>query len=445
MAEKTVEYQQPEIEQLDRDEMLALQDRKLAAMGARLAQSPDWCAHLGKAGLHPKDLADRQALAAVPTLEKKDLHHLYPFPMLTVPTEQVIRFFATSGTTGPPVLFGFSRRDLEELLAAQMSRVLRTAGFRPGDRVFQGHSYGMWIGGPAVDIGLQALGATNFPIGPGRAELAVTWMRDHAYTACFMSPLWLIHLAKVAVEQGLDPRTDWKSLRVGAVGGMSVTAGLLDAIAAPMADGFQSQVTYGTTEAGGPILGASCPYSRDDYEMHLINDDTVMTEILDPDTLMPVGPGEVGEIVITTLDKEASPVLRWRTRDLVRLSNKPYDCPCGRKGLGRFSLIIGRSDDMLKIRGTIVFPSQVEDVVATTEGAVTDAWQIYVDKKDLELDAATVAVERQRSAEISPEVLAENVGRALRSRTGVRLEVECHEEGALPRYEGKAVRVLVKD
>jgi phenylacetate-CoA ligase len=178
--------------------------------------------------------------------------------------------------------------------------------------------------------------------------------------------------------------------------------------------------------------------------MHLINEDTVLTEILDPETFKPVGPGEIGEIVVTTLDKEASPVVRWRTRDLVRLADKPHDCPCGRKGMTTIGRIIGRSDDMLKVRGVIVYPSQIEDVVAATQGTVKEAWQIYVDMPGGAPKHMVVAVECERGFNAPPETLAITIERSLTSRLGLKVPVECHPEGTLPRYEAKAQRVQVR-
>lgn len=436
--------QHPEIESLDRDGILAIQRAKLAALGKRLAARPEWASRFARAGLKPEDLADPQALAAVPMLEKSDLRALYPFPMLGVPMESVVRFCATSGTTGLPVLFGSTARDFEELLPWQMTRSFRCGGLRPGDRVFQGHGYGLWIGGVSMDIGLRAYGAVNFPVGPGRGELAVQWLRDHGLTACIMSPLWLARLADIARGQGIDPRRDWK-LRTGLLGGQGVVPEFFRQIEQQMPEGFRANNIYGTTESGGPNLGVTCPHSRDADEMHLINEDTVLTEIVDSRTLKPVPPGEVGEIVVSTLDKEGSPVVRWNTHDLVRLSNKPYDCACGRRGLPRVSYIIGRSDDMLKIRGVIVFPSQVEEVIAATAGIAKDAWQIYVDRSDRVLEQATVAIERTRDCSASAADLERNVAEALRGRLGVSLKVACSEPGTLPRYEGKAQRVLVRD
>src|SRR6185503_17046772 len=185
-----------------------------------------------------------------------------------------------------------------------------------------------------------------------------------------------------------------------------------------------------------------CPYSHDSDSMHLVNEDTVLTEILDPATLKPAAPGEVGEIVVTTLDKEASPVVRWRTRDLVRLAAEPYGCPCGRKGLPLIGRIIGRSDDMLKVRGVIVFPSQVEDIIAATPGTVKEAWQIYVETVDETIQSMTVAIEAAKGANRAPADLAGAVAHSLGSRLGLKVPVECHAEGTLPRYEAKAVRVL---
>ncbi len=434
----------PEIESLDRDAIRALQARKLTDLGERLAASPDWCEHFAEAGMHPRDLAAADGLANAPTLEKSDLRARYPFPMLTVDASQVTRFFATSGTTGLPVLFGFTHRDLHQILAVQVARQLFCIGVRPGERAYQGYGYGLWIGGPAHELGLQELGVTCFPVGPGRSELVVQWMRDQAWDVVTTSPLFLAHLVRVARDNGIDPKRDWK-VRKAIIGGQSVSRAFREQLEAEMPAGFRAHNTYGATESGGPNIGTSCRYAHDRDEMHLINEDTVITEILDPKTLKPVGPGEVGEIVVTTLDKEASPVVRWRTRDLVRISEKPYDCECGRRGMPTIGRIIGRSDDMLKVRGALVFPSQVEDVIAGTPGTVKEAWQIYVDTVDGSPRSMTVAIECEDGHNGDPSDLADMVARGLSSRLGLKVPVECHQQGTLPRYESKARRVLVKE
>jgi phenylacetate-CoA ligase len=433
----------PEIESLDRDAIKALQARKLAALGERLAASPEWCEHFAAAGMHPRDLAAADGLANAPTLEKSDLRERYPFPMLTVEVSEVARFFATSGTTGLPVMFGFTPQDMRNL-ATQVARMIFSAGVRPGDRVYQGYGYGLWMGGPAHDLGLQELGATCFPVGPGRAELVVQWLRDQAWDVATASPLFLSHLIRVAKEHNIDPKKDWQ-LRRAIIGGQSVSRAFREELEAEMPAGFEAYNNYGTTESGGPNLGTPCPHSYHRDEMHLINEDAVISEILDPETMKPVRPGEIGEVVVTTLDKEASPVVRWRTHDLVRISDNPYDCECGRHGMPTIGRIIGRSDDMLKVRGVLVFPSQVEDVIAGTPGTVKEAWQIYVDTVDGTPETITVAIECESGYSGDPTDLADAVARSLSSRLGLKVPVECHQHGTLPRYEAKAQRVLVKE
>jgi phenylacetate-CoA ligase len=355
----------------------------------------------------------------------------------------VSRFCSTSGTTGLPVLFGYTERDLNELLANQVARQLYCHGLRPGDRGYNGFGFGLWIGGVAYDLGMAKLGMVDFPVGPGRGDLVVEWMRDMDWAFASVSPLFLATLARTARERGIDPKTDWK-LRYAVIGGQSVSRAFRDELEAEMPEGFRTFNTYGTTEAGGPIVSTTCPHSHERDEMHLINEDTVLTEILDPQTFEPVGPGEVGEIVVTTLDKQASPVVRWRTRDLVRVSDRPFGCACGRKGMMNIGRIVGRSDDMLKVRGVIVYPSQIEDVLAATEGTVKEAWQIYVDSLDQAPKQIAVAIECERGYKGSTDDLAAAVGRSLTSRLGLKVPVECHPEGTLPRYEAKAQRVQVR-
>lgn len=442
MAQPKESMLHPEIERLDRDDIAALQTKKLAALGKRLAAAPEWVAHFKTNGVHPADLADPEALAQVPFLDKTALRERYPFPLLTVPAEKVARFCATSGTTGLPVLFGFTARDIA-LLGKQVARQLHCQGSRAGDRGYNGFGFGLWVGGFAFDLGMAELGMVNFPIGPGRSELVVEWLRDMRLKFASVSPVFLATLIRTAREKGIDPKRDWV-LRHAVIGGQSVSRAFRDELEAEMPDGFMTYNTYGTTEAGGPVVSSTCDHSHARDEMHLINEDTILTEILDPETMKPVGPGEVGEIVVTTLDKEASPVVRWRTRDLVRLSERPYDCPCGRKGMRSIGRIIGRSDDMLKVRGVIVYPSQIEDVVAATKGTVKEAWQIYVDSLGSAPKRMVVAVECERSWNAPREELAAAIERSLTARLGLKVPVECHPEGTLPRYEAKAQRVQVR-
>lgn len=439
----TQELYDPAVEALQFDDLQRLQRQKLAMLGQRLATSAEWCEHFAQSGLKPTDLADPQALAAVPFLEKSDLRGRYPFPYLTEDPASISRFCATSGTTGLPVLFGFTPDDLK-LLSVQVARQLHCNGLRAGDRGYNGFGFGLWVGGLAFDMGMAELGMTNFPVGPGRSEMVVAWMRDMQFSFAAVSPIFLATLVRVAREQGIDPKTDW-ALKAAVIGGQSVSLAFRDELEGELPADFRTYNTYGTTEAGGPVVSTSCTHSHVDDEMHLINEDSVLTEILDTKTMKPVGPGEVGEIVLTTLDKQASPVVRWRTRDLVRVSENPWDCPCGRKGMMKISRLIGRTDDMLKVRGVIVFPSQIEDVIASTPGAVKEAWQIYVDQLEPAPKKMTVAVEYSRGFNGPPEDFCQTMAKNLSGRLGLKVPVEAHPEGTLPRYEAKAQRVLVRN
>jgi phenylacetate-CoA ligase len=436
-------FAHPDVETLDRAALEALQERKLRALGERLAHHSEWVEHFASFGMKPNDLRDRASLRHVPTLEKSVLRARYPFPFLTVPMDEVARFCATSGTTGLPVMFGYTQRDVKTLMAYQMSRLLCAAGVERGERVYQGYGYGLWVGGVVMDWGLLAYGCTNFGIGPGRADAVVQWLRDHQYTACTMSPLWLMTLVNAAKSQGIDPKRDWR-LRLGLFGGQSVSAAFRTELEAEMPGGFMAQNIYGSTESGGPNHAISCRHSHDADQMHLINEDTILTEILNPETLEPVSPGETGEIVFTTLEREASPVVRWRTRDLVKLAEDPYGCGCGRRAFPLIGRIIGRTDDMLKVRGSMLFPSQIEDCIASLSSTVNEAWQIYVDREDKVLEELIVAVERRNDASQSADGIRDGLERSIRARLGIRVNVEVHPEGSLPRYEAKATRVLVR-
>jgi phenylacetate-CoA ligase len=431
---------EPKIESLDAEDLQAIQKSKLSMLGKRLAKSQEWTDHFKSSGLSPTDLGDPDSFMAAPFLEKADLRERYPFPLLSEQVSNVSRFCATSGTTGLPVLFGFTEAD-QKLLARQVARQLHCNDVRAQDRGYNGFGFGLWVGGLAYDLGMQELGMTNFPVGPGRSEMVVQWLKDMEISFAAVSPIFLATLIRTARELGIDPANDWK-LKTAVIGGQSISLAFRDELEADLPAGFRTYNTYGTTESGGPVVSTTCAYSHDDDEMHLINEDTVLTEILDPSTMKPVSPGEIGEIVVTTLDKQASPVVRWRTRDLVRLSKNPYDCPCGRKGMPKIGRLVGRSDDMMKVRGVIVYPSQIEDVIASTQGAVKEAWQIYVDRLDQAPKEMTIAIEVDRNFDGSSQLVIDAISRSLSSRLGLKVPVEAHEEGTLPRYEAKAQRVL---
>lgn len=429
-----------DLTRLDRDRIVAIQRQALGLLADRLSRSPQWREHFSSAGMVPEDLKAADGLSNAPFLGKPDLRARYPFPFLTVDVERVERFMATSGTTGQPVLFGMTARDYFDLLPRQMRRILEAAGVRRGMRAYQGYGYGLWIGGPALDVGFRTMACPTVPLGPGRGELAARWLRDHAYEVASMSPLWLMSLLSHAREQGIDPKIDW-SLKLAILGGQSVSTEFRAQLEAQLPDGFRSRNIYGTTEAGGPILAISTEESHDSDELQLVNEDTVLTEFLDPETLKPVGPGEVGEIVVTTLGREASPVVRWRTHDLVRLPANPY-ASARYPGMPRIGRIIGRSDDMLKVKGVIVFPSQIEDIVTAVPGTVKEAWQIYFDRDATTFTDLHVAVEADPALARPGDQIEADIAREIRSRLGIGARIVCSPHGTLPRYEAKAVRVL---
>ncbi len=330
----------PEIERLDRDDILEIQRDKLVRLGKRLAGSLEWSAHFRAHGMNPRDLGDPQGFAAAPMLTAGDLEARAPFPMLTAQPHQVARFFAAFGGAGAPVLSGYTERDHDRTLARQMARLLHCVGVRPGDRAYQGYGYALDIEGAAFDAGFRALGATVFPVGPGREDLAAQWMRDLEWTVAALPLAGLSDLIRTARRQGVDPGRDWRlrrTLSVLEAGAVPDRDDFLEALPA----GFAAHAVWGRTELGGPVLTVACPHARSEGEMHLFNEDSIVTEILTPDGRTPAGPGEEGELVVTTLDKEASPLVRFRTGALARLSDRPFDCACGRIGMPLVRIAVG--------------------------------------------------------------------------------------------------------
>ena len=251
----------PDVESLDYDGLKRLQRRRLSELADRLDGKPESAEHFRAAGMKPRDLVADDGIAHAPFLDKDDLRSRYPFPFLTTDMNAVERFVATSGTTGLPVLFGMSRADFNTLLPYQMARMLNAAGVKRGQRAYQGYGYGLWIGGPALDLGFKAMDCTTFPLGPGRGDLAAQWLRDHRYDVASMSPLWLMTLITIAKQAGIDPKRDW-TLKTAILGGQSVSAEFRAQLESEMPDGFMSHNIYGTTEAGGPVLAISTPFTH---------------------------------------------------------------------------------------------------------------------------------------------------------------------------------------
>jgi phenylacetate-CoA ligase len=438
----TVRYWSPGVETASPDEIARIQRDSLRQLMERCVNVPHYRTALESAGVRAADVRDLADLAWVPFFSKAQLRSLQPWGVLATRLDQVARFHATTGTTGLPCNIAFSRNDLDEI-AELGARNLTAMGVLPGDIAWQSYGYGLWMGGSSLDRAFEAIGVTTFPAGPGRTTLAVESLADHAVTVISCTPTFVLLLAERAAELGRDQISEWR-LRVGVLGGETMTQAARRRLTELMPPGFRPHNTYGTTELGGPFLAGTCEYGLEQGTFHVWADHYLI-EIVDPDSGRPITePGVPGELIVTTLRREASPMLRWRTRDLTAWAPDSRSCPCGRHAHPKISWIQGRSDDMVKVRGALVLPSQVEELISTTDGTGA-GWQLVVDKDPAGLRAteATVYVEVDtgRAAEQVATMLAGRIA----DRLGVRIPVVATHPHELPRYEGKARRVLTTD
>jgi phenylacetate-CoA ligase len=420
--------------------MARVQGESLRRLLARCARVPHYRAALESAGVRAEDIRDVGDLAAVPFFDKAQLRDLQPWGVLATAPGEVARFHATTGTTGLPCNIGFSRRDLDDI-AELGARNLTAMGVRPGDIAWQCYGYGLWMGGSSLDRAFETVGVSTFPAGPGRTMLAIQRLADLGVTVISCTPTFALLLAERAAGLGIDPARHWK-LRIGIFGGETMTQAARGRLAGSMPSGFRPHNTYGTTELGGPFVAGTCEHALAQGTFHVWADHYV-AEIVDPDTGQRITePGVVGELVVTTLRREASPMLRWRTRDLTSWAPDAWDCPCGRRGHPKISWISGRSDDMVKVRGTLVLPSQVEEIICATEGTGS-GWQLVIDSDPdgLRATEATVYVE-VNAAGTPPQPVADAVAARIADRLGIRIPVAGMRPRELPRYEGKARRVL---
>jgi len=425
-------------------ELKALQNHRIKETVERCYNTIPYYRELfDKTGLKPKHIQNTEDLIHVPTTEKKDLRALYPFPVLGFEPQEIFRFAATTGTTGTPITIGFTRKDWFETLREQMGRLFAMWDIGVGDIVYQGYGLGLWMGGPSMELGTEAVRATLFPAGPGRSHAAVEWLRDLDMTVLLCSPSYALHLIRTAKMKGINPSSDWK-IKVTMFGGEKASTEIRRKIENELPEGAKTFTNYGLTETGGPAVASECIYSREQEEMHIFADH-LFPEIINPDTGERLGPGEQGELVLTTLTREASPMIRWRTRDIMSWSKNPIGCKCGRDALPKIKGIVGRSDEMIKVRGTMFWPSQVEDILSSVEGVNIEGWQIYIETSDAELEKAKVAVEAARDVwgqKGGAEKLKSRIASELSSRLGQRIDVEIKSPDSLPRYERKATRII---
>jgi phenylacetate-CoA ligase len=425
--------QDRDVERLSRADLTRLQLARLRRLVAWLAERvPLHRDRLRAAGVQAEELRDLADLARLPFTVKDDFRATYPYGLLAVPLESVVRIHASSGTTGRPTVVAYTRGDLETW-GEVMARTLRMGGVGAGDVVHNAYGYGLFTGGLGFHDGAQRLGAAVIPISGGFTDRQLLALTDLGSTVLCCTPSYALHLAEALDDAGIDARS--LALRVGFFGAEPWTEAMRDAIESRL--GIMALNVYGLSEVIGPGVAVECAERRG---MH-VAEDHFLPEIVDPMTLEPVPPGTVGELVLTTVTKEALPVLRYRTRDLTAIEPEP--CPCGRTLL-RMRRITGRTDDMLIIRGVNVYPSQVEHALLGVP-EVEPQYLLVVTREET-LDALEVRVEVRSEVVAAGEdrvrQVGGHVGRRIREVTGISAVVTVVPPRTLERSVGKARRVL---
>jgi len=370
-----------------------------------------------------------EALGDLPTCTKRDLAGYGYFPLSGGHPERAYRVCATSGTTGPRLFVGYSRGDWERI-GARLAHRAAAVRFGAGDVLLNTHGYGLWVGGPTLDLLANVSGAGLIPSGPGGTQRMLEWLAELPITGLSATPSFMRYLVEQAAHRGVDPAS-W-GLRVGFIGGEPASRTLRRQVSEVLGAQFTWLEFYGSTETGGPVLGFSPPEDPLSGQL-LLDTEEFIVEILDPVFDEPVPPGEVGEIVVTTPYRELSPLIRYRTRDLAAAVADGDPHP---SGLARVTSLLGRIDDALKVRGALVYPSVIEEVVLDhlEPGA---EFRIELDRSGGGLDRLLVRVEHE-----DEPGFAERLGRALETAIVMRPVVETVPPGSLERFQGKAKRVV---
>ena len=423
----------PEMETLSRTEIEALQlERLRKTLRHCYDGSAFYHRRLDEAGIRPDEIRSLDDLRRIPFTTKQDLRDNYPFGLASVPLRECTRLHSSSGTTGNPTVILHTRKDLDEWASA-VARCLWMVGCRPED-VFQNTSgYGMFTGGLGFQYGAEKLGMLTVPAAAGNTLRQLKFFTDFRTTVVHAIPSYAARLYEVMQEKGIDPRRDL-DLRVLAIGAEPHSEDTRRRIEDML--GVKAYNSFGMSEMCGPGVAFEC---KEQNGLH-IWEDYYIVEIVDPQTLEPVPDGEVGEMVLTTINREAMPLLRYRTRDLTRIL--PGDCPCGRahKRLDRMK---GRSDDMIILKGVNIFPIQIETILMTFPELASD-YLITLETRDNN-DAMTVDVELGSKAPIDDfaalQRLEKEITRQLRDEILITPKVRLVQKGSLARSEGKAVRV----
>ena len=430
-----IEYWNPRIERMPIEDLHKMQEERLRYF-VRYAYNHSlfYRQRFMEAGVEPDDIKKLSDVTKLPFTSKRDLRNTYPTGMFCLPKNWVVRYHVSSGTTGKPTVVGYTQSDVD-MWSESLARGLTSIGLGRGDVIQVSYGYGLFTGGLGLHYGSERIGATVLPTGTGNTERQIELMQDLGSTAIACTPSYFLYINEVAQKMDVSIRDDTK-LKAGIFG------------AEPWSDetrrriedstGIKAYDIYGTSEMSGPLF----------TECHLQNGihiwaDMFLIEVIDPKTMEQVDDGERGELVVTSLDKWAFPLIRYRIGDITILNNEP--CECGRTH-PRIMRILGRTDDMIIVRGINVFPSQVESVLMKIP-EIGDNYQIIVDRKG-PLDVMTVKVEVTESA-FSDKIadlmsLSNEVSRQLKSVLNITAEVELVEPGVIPRSEGKARRVIDK-
>ncbi|KLU61239.1 phenylacetate-coenzyme A ligase [Peptococcaceae bacterium CEB3] len=424
-----------EHETMPRPELARLQLKRLQETVERCYERvPFYKEKMDALGVRPQDIRTLQDVSKLPFTTKHDLRENYPYRMFAEPMKKIVRLHASSGTTGKPVVAGYTANDLDTW-AELIARVLTSGGVTDEDIVHNAYGYGLFTGGMGFHDGTERVGATIVPVSSGMTKRQVMLWRDFGATVLTSTPSYCLVLAEQAVQMGLDPARDL-NLRVGFFGAEPWTLEMKEEIEEKL--NIEAFDTYGLTELIGPGVSSECPYHNG---LH-INEDHFLVETIDPDTGEVLPPGQPGEMVLTSLTKEAFPILRFRTRDRTIILQQP--CACGRT-TARMQRVTGRTDDMLIIRGVNVFPSQIESVILSIPG-LEPQYVIVVDRGSSHMDDFEVLVEcteellKQEEAALSE--VQERLGRELYQALGINARSKVVKPKTLQRSEGKAKRVV---
>jgi phenylacetate-CoA ligase len=420
------------IERASQDELQALQLQRMQwTVQHAYDKVPHYRQSFDAAGVHPSDLKTLADLAKFPFTGKSDLRDNYPFGMFAVPREQVVRIHASSGTTGKPTVVGYTKNDIETWTNV-VARSIRAAGGRAGDIVHVAYGYGLFTGGLGAHYGAEKLGCTVIPMSGGQTERQVQLIRDFAPNIIMVTPSYMLNIIEEFARQGIDARDS--SLKIGIFGAEPWTEAMRAEIESRA--GIDAVDIYGLSEVIGPGVANECIESKDGP---VIWEDHFYPEIIDPDTGEVLPDGEEGELVFTSLTKEAMPVIRYRTRDLTRL------LPPTSRSMRRMGKITGRSDDMLIIRGVNVFPTQIEELILK-QPKLAPHYQLVL-TKDGHLDKMEVLTELRSEAEPMFDLneLCREIEHMIKTYVGVSATVRVQDAGSIERTAtGKARRVVDK-